>query len=260
VIDTNHVVVFQLISSTGQAIDWFTHETTGVCVQLQDKCQQDRIPTGSTSSYQDLCRSVIEQYLEDYVSCEFQIPDSVLKTKHKLCTQKKKAHGDLHRAKGTMGTMEYFGSFKTSFNPEHFCWENLILKNMSLLDDAGYRHEGETPRSSQIHKHQQTLDQFYGRFDADTLLSNSICLCCLTNPPEHHLHCGHILCTDCAMDLGQLGETSRIVMSKCPLHDGDFDTTIIPIPPPFSGLRVLTLDGLVSRSNLLVLMCADVCV
>lgn len=210
----------------------------------QSRSHQDRTARGSASSYQDLCRSVIERYLEDYVSCEFQVPDSMRWNTRHPCTQRKKAHGDIHRAKGTMGsTIEYMGPFQTSFNPDRFAWEDLILGSMSSLDDEVCRIEGETPRSSHIQKHQRTLDKFYEEFNTDTLLSNSICLCCLTNPPEHHLRCGHILCTDCAMDLGQLGDQSQILMSKCPLHIGEFDATIIPVPPPFSGLRVLTLDG-----------------
>lgn len=83
----------------------------------------------------------------------------------------------------------------------------------------------------------------------DTLVIHSTCVVCLFNPPQYELNCGHVLCLECCRDFGEVNGR-RITIRQCPLHGSraqERSPAIIPIvidlPPQYSGLRALTLDG-----------------
>jgi hypothetical protein len=180
------------------------------------------------------------------VPCEFQIPDQ-FRPKHFLpCTQFRRTHGATHRAKATFRNAECIGDFRSSFGPLKFAWPSKILTCMMSLQDSYDSQHFSEPRKARARAHNHTLQDFYKDFN---IVSNSICLCCLSNPPEYQLECGHFLCHECALDFGCRDGNRILVIKHCPLH-GDLGSiqatsvpTVVDLQPPHSGLRVLVLDG-----------------
>jgi hypothetical protein len=184
------------------------------------------------------------------VPCEFMVPHNMRHGKRVQCRLKKKVHGNTHTAFTMLGTSEYYGNFENSFKLEQFSWESMILGKLESLQEAYKSRECNDMRQSRVYVHAHILQSFYKSIGgARCFRLNSICLCCLSNPPEHELECGHILCTECARDFGRVESNREVVIDKCPLHDAAESTPIQPAPtimklqPPFSGLRVLILDG-----------------
>lgn len=68
---------------------------------------------------------------------------------------------------------------------------------------------------SYVKVHKKALASFYQRVD---LKSDTICLSCLVNAPEHRLDCRQILCSDCVKDLGRITSGSTVaILDHCPL-------------------------------------------
>lgn len=98
----------------------------------------------------------------------------------------------------------------------------------------------------------------FGTSSVDTLVMHSTCVVCLFNPPQYKLNCGHILCLECCRDFGEVNGR-RIAIRQCPLHKIRAQQTspvmapiVIDLPPQYSGLRALALDGLVFFSSAVV--------
>lgn len=82
--------------------------------------------------------------------------------------------------------------------------------------------------------------------------SHSACFCCLFEPPEHALPCGHILCTPCIKDYGQLRSKTEVEIHGCPIESRvvhRYQTWRIHLKPETAGVRILTLDGYVGVFN-----------
>ena len=76
--------------------------------------------------------------------------------------------------------------------------------------------------------------------------SHSVCFCCLSEPPEHSLPCGHVLCTPCIKTYGQQHNKTEVDIQKCTLdiHAARaYRPWRIHFKPESAGVRVLTLDG-----------------
>jgi hypothetical protein len=110
--------------------------------------------------------------------------------------------------------------------------------------------KGEIPHivAARIHR-DDVLSFFYGnrtKREARAFQSHSVCFCCLFEPPEHALPCGHVLCTPCVKSYGRVKSKSLIEMHECPLETntpGRCQSLTLYLKPEEAGVRVLTLDG-----------------
>ena len=72
----------------------------------------------------------------------------------------------------------------------------------------------------------------------------SICLACLSHPPECVLSGGHVLCRRCVQDFGQLQNDRDIYLDACPPGHNSTTGQLLPeLGPIFTGLSALVLDG-----------------
>ncbi|RDW72341.1 uncharacterized protein DSM5745_07513 [Aspergillus mulundensis] len=78
--------------------------------------------------------------------------------------------------------------------------------------------------------------------------SNIICFCCLVEPPDFSLECGHAICCSCVKMLGhKLPQDPVYTLDLCPLcSEGDQTQqpfAQIQLKPEKAGVRVLAIDG-----------------
>lgn len=229
----------------GQAGDWFDHMHSKRGSQKHDGKRSEKQTQLSESFYRDICRSVMQWYDDFYVPCESTCKDLV--KRRVPCQQVRKYHGPLHRARTTMHTTDWEGEFRSSFNRNRFAWESRVLQQMRVLEERYRWYDPENPRSARSRAHRCSLLELCAHIKTRHFFSNSICVCCLANPPEHELRCGHVICTECAMDFGRIDSRTRIAIDRCPLHNGTLGSyeprQTVNLEPPFTGLRVLVLDG-----------------
>lgn len=155
----------------------------------------------------------------------------------------------MHRHYRAGQSFEHRGRFENSFDPKEYKWADQVLGGIEDVQErfSGYHWNGLRHGWAEAHK--RCIKQFYTKLGEPRLFdSHAICLCCLANPPEHHLQCGHVICSPCAIDFGRNDTITEIVVEECPVCDDDTRgnaslQTIIPRPPPFSGQRILVLDG-----------------
>jgi hypothetical protein len=230
------LILFKVLTYlTGLAIDWFEHKTSGIA--------------GATdSSYKEQCQEVVERYLRRHVQCEYRFP------KGELCELYKDTHRDKphYNKKRALKPGNHYGRFETSFNIKDYAWHKSILEFLKLLEKDPRWDNHKKSGLNRAHAHQEIMLGFYKDLVA-ALYPHAICLCCLANPPTHHLLCGHIICTPCLIDFGISENTTSIRVDTCPLHEAvsshlsvspsASNPTLVRVQPQFSGLRVLCLDG-----------------
>ncbi|KAJ8132294.1 hypothetical protein O1611_g1330 [Lasiodiplodia mahajangana] len=236
----------------GQPDDWFKAET-GSSVQLRGPGYKDGLvgPVRDGLSFKEQCQAAIMKYFDFEVPCQFHIEPYTTFPKIGAfdCQQKRKTHGDMHRSSTKWTSQEYAGRFTHDFDPATFNWPNKILGRMEEMQKSVWYENGNS-RQARVLAHSSTLRGFYKNLNDDSgIFSNSICLCCLSNPPDHELSCGHIICLECAKDFGRVDGHLRVIVDQCPMHDTALGNqltrqpTVIPVQPSQSGLRVLVLDG-----------------
>lgn len=176
------------------------------------------------------------------------------KNHYMLCERAKKTHEGMHSASRKYAEpLRYKGYFETDFRPENFAWDTRILDYMNQMQSAPRWGSQHGIRQDCANAHRENIRHFYRRVGGATrYITHAICLCCLGNPPEHHLGCGHVICTECATDYGKPNNTDQIVADECPICD-DADRlsykpspTVIYKQPAYSGQRVLVLEGYVT--------------
>ena len=80
--------------------------------------------------------------------------------------------------------------------------------------------ESEAQAAAGIHKG-TVLDHFFdhtAKGRANSFISHSTCFCCLFEPPEHALPCGHVLCTPCLVAYGKSRGKTVVELSGCPME------------------------------------------
>lgn len=77
-----------------------------------------------------------------------------------------------------------------------------------------------------------------------TIKSNTTCLCCLTQLPEHELPCGHSLCDQCLLIFADELESAEyhFSLNSCLLCQAQIGFRA-RLKPPTAGVRVLSIDG-----------------
>jgi len=225
-----------------------------------------------------MCTSVLSEYFEHEVQCAFEIqPNRLILRSGYRCEQFRNSHERTHREKSGG---ERFGRFEHPFSERSstFLWASRVFTQIKKLYGTGAWNDSPGARGARAREHAKTLRPFYQALLADEakavtttsgannsanarkgLFCNSICLCCLFNPPDYTLSCGHAICLDCIKDFGHLVPGPRVVVDECPLHARDgfwgvgdgagTKATIIDLDAAHAGLRVLTLDGSVQEAG-----------
>ncbi|OAL51396.1 FabD/lysophospholipase-like protein [Pyrenochaeta sp. DS3sAY3a] len=150
------------------------------------------------------------------------------------------------------------GDFESDFSPKMFwpMWRAMIREEIIRLDKevqlALARPSEITQLASVLARtHSKQLASVYEQLGpAVQFRSNSTCLCCLINTPQHLLPCGHSLCSSCVRSYGiapakSSGVSTVVSLTSCPLHPSTSwpDTHIVHFKPDHAGLRLLSLDG-----------------
>jgi hypothetical protein len=120
-----------------------------------------------------------------------------------------------------------------------------LLKRLRERQDGKKIPENEA--AAEIHQ-QDMLRNFYAhtiRGRSDAYISHTACFCCLFDPPEHALPCGHVLCTRCLNAFGMSRKRNIIEIDSCPIDSDKFavGTWTVVMKPETAGVRILTLDG-----------------
>lgn len=177
------------------------------------------------------------------------------------CVNVRSGHGSKgHQLKNgkvfAVGDYESRWSFDSLLHEFHcnvyFRLEELLerLKQKMLPGDD------ETRVAADIHR-DDVMAYFYRHVSGDVRSerynSHSVCFCCLSEPPEHPLPCGHVLCSPCIKTYGRPRGKTEIEIQGCPLesHNTQFHQLCrLHTKPDAAGVRVLTLDGYVNyREN-----------
>ena len=75
------------------------------------------------------------------------------------------------------------------------------------------------------------------------LSDHTVCWCCLFEPPEHTLSCGHVVCTLCVREYGQETSRTMVEIHQCPLEPNQAGKPqSIYFKPEAAGIRMLVLD------------------
>jgi hypothetical protein len=135
----------------------------------------------------------------------------------------------------------YYEEFR---NRVYFRLEHLL----KLLSDSIKKGEVASVATARIHR-DDGLSLIYGertKKEARAFQSHSVCFCCLFEPPEHALPCGHVLCTPCVRSYGRLKSKNLFEIHECPLEintPGRCQPATLYLKPEAAGVRILTLDG-----------------
>ncbi|KAK8118120.1 uncharacterized protein PG998_006401 [Apiospora kogelbergensis] len=213
------------------------------CIFLDSVRQglMDNTRKHSDDAYIGFCRDALETYLELYSPCKYEHP------KYGRCCNCKNTHS----AKGhqnSRGKLIGSGPYEPDLDSSQYepSWIGNIQKCLTKLQLAFDKSYPKSPNQSLAINHLQFVDSFYGTLgDANLFTSNTACFCCLQGLPEHPLPCGHILCRQC-VEAHATHFPRKLLLKSCPLHttktlwESNFTITV---PPKFSGLRVLSLDG-----------------
>jgi hypothetical protein len=193
-----------------------------------------------------MCRQAISNYYDLDTPCQHEFHSTLMRGRE-TCSIYRRTHGENHRAKVTLGTRESWGRFENSFRLNHFAWEDQILEDLIDRQEKCKPSSFAGFRQAVVKGHAECLTAFH-KGAGSRFFIKSVCVCCLVNPPNYHLGCGHIICLECALDFGHPDGSTRIIMEQCPLHKDErlepdkSKQTVISLQPPFSGLRVLVLD------------------
>lgn len=192
--------------------------------------------------YLDHCDNALDDFCGLFWPCAF-------KNKYGRCRNFQEGHTKGHQNK--TGKIIGAGNYQSDFSWELFEseWLGLLRENVQHIQaQLGQQMLGlvmERPLASIIHL--RHMNEFYRRLGgADRFVSHSACFCCLSEPPEHPLPCGHVLCSSCVKDYGEMKRGSFIYMKSCPLdsEDANFPTPwLLKLKPELAGVRILTLDG-----------------
>jgi hypothetical protein len=194
--------------------------------------------------YLDHCDYALEDFCGLFWQCSYR------SERNERCVNYKEGHSKGHQ--NEKGRIISTGAYESDFSPDSFQdeWLQLLQADIhKLQDDLGnrlirYRDHTEKTLASELH--QEVMKTFYSRLGgAENFKSHATCFCCLREPPEHPLPCGHVLCTPCVYAYGRQQPPSEVYMDHCPLHNlNTFGRPwAIKFKPPLAGVRILTLDG-----------------
>ncbi|CAI6249812.1 unnamed protein product [Periconia digitata] len=193
--------------------------------------------------------AALENFWDQHWPCEFTQPERNLR-----CVNVRSGHGSKgHQIKDgkVFAVGEYQSRWSFDLLQEEFrCNSYYRLEELlQLLDEKKAYGNDERRTAAEIHR-DYVMPWFNRHASGDgksqRYHSHTVCFCCLSEPPEYALPCGHILCLQCVRTYGENRGKTEIEMQGCPL---EFQTTQlyhswrIYFKPKSAGVRVLTLDG-----------------
>ena len=202
--------------------------------------------------------SIFPQYLEHIDSalvnfCLSHWPCEYVASTGGRCINVRSGHAKGHQLTG--GTLLAAKGYEAAFTAESHGkkWQEDVYHKMAALrkylrdqEEDGHSEEATVAK---LHR-EQVLPQFIehaSRGDEHAFKSHTVCVCCLFEPPEHALPCGHIICTRCLKTYGKVYFNGRYVeITECPMERIEKRYTQswrINLKPPSCGIRMLILDG-----------------
>ena len=190
--------------------------------------------------------NALENFCDRHWPCEFI-------SRGGRCVNVRSGHGAKgHQLKSgkLLAAGEYTSSFTFDTNQKQF-QENVYFKLVALRELVRAREQegmAEERAAADVHR-ESVLPLFFehaSRGNPQAFISHTVCFCCLFEPPEHALPCGHIICTHCLKTYGRLQLNRYVEIPECPLEKPEKrfrSPWKVYLKPPACGVRVLTLDG-----------------
>ncbi|KAF4637022.1 hypothetical protein G7Y89_g1060 [Cudoniella acicularis] len=116
-----------------------------------------------------------------------------------------------------------------------------------LLSQLPGKVDQKLQQAAATELHLENIQEFLHRDgkenNAINLSDHRVCWCCLFEPPEHTLSCGHVLCTSCVKEYGYVKSRTMVEILECPLElNSTSPPQSIYFKPKAAGIRVLLLD------------------
>jgi predicted acylesterase/phospholipase RssA len=191
--------------------------------------------------------NALENFCDRHWPCEFSDP------RGGRCVNVRSGHG----AKGHQsdsGKLLAAGDYTSNFSFQTYQRtfnENTYERLRALRQRVKARSEDaatEEHAAAEVHR-DFVLPLFFrhaSRENTESFASHTVCYCCLFEPPEHALPCGHIICTRCLKTFGRQHLRGYVEISECPLEPKEQRfrrVWQVYLKPPSCGVRVLCLDG-----------------
>lgn len=211
-------------------------------------------PNAIFPEYLEHIDNALENFCDRHWPCEFV-------GKGGRCVNVRSGHGAKgHQLKsgklleaGNYYSTFSFDAYKQEF--EESTYHKLVLLSERVRTRAkdGLSAEGisavsEEQAAADVHR-ELVLQWFFehaSRNNPQAFTSHTVCFCCLFEPPEHALPCGHIICTRCLKTYGKIQLNRYVEITECPMEKRERrfrHAWRIQFKPPSCGVRVLTLDG-----------------
>ncbi|KAK6522294.1 hypothetical protein TWF281_002858 [Arthrobotrys megalospora] len=201
--------------------------------------------------YMPSCKDAFQTFFDKHLECEYSDPaDSNIRCVNSRVGHNTKGHQDSNGKIISAGKY-----YVTSLTEEHFeLFQKSIKKHLVLIEhklksklrgNEERYDEAERIAISNIHRDDYMIPFYTSVGGPEHFISHSACFVCLVHSAEHHLQCGHVICTPCLQTYGNPGP-GRIAISCCPMHLGDqvfCRPQFVAIKPPSAGVRLLSLDG-----------------
>ncbi|KAF9697343.1 hypothetical protein EKO04_005060 [Ascochyta lentis] len=193
--------------------------------------------------------AALENFCEGHWPCEY-----VQSTSELRCVNVKSGHGSKghQTANGKIIAVgEYISTWSYETLHEEFIGNSYYRLDelLELLKKKKAHGDDEMSVAADIDR-DDVMTWFYRHVSVEGKWqgynSHSVCFCCLSEPPEHSLPCGHVLCTPCAKTYGRQHSKTEVDIQKCPLDVRParvYQPWRIHFKPKSAGVRVLTLDG-----------------
>jgi predicted acylesterase/phospholipase RssA len=199
--------------------------------------------------YLDHLDAALENFCDRHWPCEYIKPGGGGR-----CVNVRSGHGSkghqLQNGK-VLAVGEYVSRFSFDSHQDEFQL-NVYTRLDQLLQLLHAKIEeeqiAEDRAAADIHK-ETVMTHFFERVangHNDKFISHSACFCCLFEPPEHALPCGHVLCTPCLKAYGHVKNETLVEVFECPLEPLKRElhqAWRVSLKPPSAGVRVLSLDG-----------------
>lgn len=210
------------------------------------------------TGYQPFCVEALEEVYEKHWRCE-----ECDNKKNRRCANVSTGHSKGHQLEDgkVFAVGEFWSAFMRNEKKEKENFIGAISSELDRLLNKFSTGQG-TPAVALYHR-DNVLNKYFGYWnwrgksnnqgeDRGPVTAHTTCFSCLSGTPVHALHCGHILCDQCVEDYSEKpcpSTTPSREINICPLCSNIDAPWEVPwkykVRPRYSGLRILSLDGLV---------------
>ena len=197
--------------------------------------------------YLDHLDAALTDFCARHWPCEFIADDG------SKCVNVRSGHGSKgHQNKSgkVLAVGDYLSRLSFENNREEF--EKAVYSHLEeLLGRLRQGRDSQDVASARIHR-DVVIAQFYSHSAGDqksAFHSHNVCFSCLSEPPQHALPCGHVLCTSCVKSYGRTNGKTLVELDECPMEvdsPGRHFPYTVYLKPKTAGVRILALDGYVS--------------